>query len=255
MMSLRSNLMVNTAIRNLNLNMDIYAKSILRLSSGLRINSVADDPAGFVIASQFASDIVSLRQQSKNAEGDISMLQVKEGALGSMQNTLVRMQQLASQAATGSYSATQRNIMNNEFEQLKEEYAWIANSTEFNGNPLFTQIDLTPEDGEENANPFANISLTDMASAGEALKELQGLVDEKSFERSMVGTKMNIAESKIRHLDMQADNLSEARSRITDVDVAQEMITLTKSQVLVQASISVIKTANELSKMVLKLLN
>lgn len=254
MMSLRSNTMVDSAIRSMNINMDLYASSVLKLSSGLRINSAADDPAGSAIASQFTSDITSLRQQSKNTENDVSMLQTKEGALNSMQNTLVRMQQLASQAATGTYSSAQRSIMDNEFDQLKEEYAWIANSTEFNGNALFGQIDLTGEGEEGSTNPFEGISLSDMGSAGEALTSLKGLVEEKSFERSTTGTKINIAESKIAQLDMQAENLSEARSRITDVDVAQEMINLTKSQVLVQASISVMKTANEMSKMALKLL-
>ncbi len=256
MMSLRNNLMVSNAIRNLNINMGAYSRSLLRLSSGLRINSAADDPAGSAIASQFESDIASLRQQSKNTELSLSSLQTKEGALGAMQNTLVRMQQLANQAATGTYSATQRNIMNNEFEQLKEEYAWISNSTEFNGNPLFGIIDLNPEDGEEpSTDPFAGISLNDAASANEAMENLKGMIEDKSFQRSTVGSNMNIAESKIQQLDMQAENLAKAKSRITDVNVAEEMVNLTKSQVLVQASIAVIKTANEMSKMVLKLLN
>ncbi len=248
--------MVSNAIRNLNINMDMYAKSLLRLSTGLRINSAADDPAGSAIASQFESDIASLRQQSKNTELSLSSLQTKEGALSAMQDTLSRMQQLANQAATGTYSAAQRNIMNNEFEQLKEEYAWISNSTEFNGNPLFGKIDLNPQDSQEpSTDPFAGISLNDMASANEAMESLKGMIEDKSFQRSTVGSNMNLAESKIQQLDMQAENLSEAKSRITDIDFAEEIVNLTKSLVLVQVSIAVIKTANEMSKMVLKLLN
>ena len=256
MMSLRNNLMVDRAIRNMNLNMDMYSNSIMRLSSGLRINSASDDPAGAAIAGQFESDIVSLRAQSKNTELSLSSLEIKEGALNEMQSTLVRMQQLANQAATGSYSAAQRNIMNNEFEQLKEEYAWISNSTEFNGNGLFGKIDVNPEQGQDpSSDPFAGISLSDMASAGLALANIGDMIEEKSSQRASVGTEMNIAHSKIQQLDIQAENLSEAKSRITDVDIAEEMVRMTKSQVLVQASIAVIKTASEMSKMALKLLN
>lgn len=235
--------------------MGVYSESVMRLSSGLRINSVADDPAGAIIAGQLERDVISLRQESKNTELTLSGLQVSEGALGEMQNTLQRIQQLANQAATGTYSQAQRNIMNNEFEQLKEEYAWIANSTEFNGNSLLGSIKLKDADGEElPTSPFAGISLSDMASASEAVKSIGDMIEDKSFQRASVGSSMNTAERKIQQLDMQAENLSEAKSRITDVDVAQEMVNLTKSQVLVQASISVMKTANDMSKMVLKLL-
>lgn len=256
MISLRSNIMVDKALRNLNLNMDLYSKSILRLSSGLRITSAADDPAGSVMASQFERQIASLRQKSRNTETEISSLQTKEGALGSMQDTLQRMNSLAAQASTGTYSTAQRSIMNNEFEQLKEEYAQIANGTKFNGNQLMSEIELDPGKAAEKGltNPFEGVSLSDVTSAKQASASINNMIEIKSAERSSVGTAMYIAESKIEQYDLQAENLSEARSRITDVDFAQEMVNLTTSQVAVQAGISVIKTANEMSKIALKLL-
>ena len=132
MLAIKNNLMAENAARQLGLSYDALAQSIERLSSGLRINSAKDDAAGLAVRELMRADLAVIRQGSRNAQDGISMLQTMEGAMGSIDEALIRMKELAEQAATGSYSTQQRNIMNNEYGQMIEEIDRVANRTEFN---------------------------------------------------------------------------------------------------------------------------
>ncbi len=132
MLAIRNNLMAEMASRQLGQSYDALTNSVARLSSGLRIRGAQDDAAGLAVRELMRADIATLRQGSRNAADGISMLQTAEGALGSVDEILVRMKELAEQAATGSYSSEQRSIMNSEFAQLAEEITRIAESTTFN---------------------------------------------------------------------------------------------------------------------------
>jgi len=138
MLAIKNNLMAENAARQLVKSYDALSKSVERLSSGLRINSAKDDAAGLAVRELLRANVAALSQGSRNARDAISMLQTAEGAMSSVDDILVRMRELAEQAATGSYSPTQVSIMQNEFDQLGAEVSRIANNTDFNGVNLMT---------------------------------------------------------------------------------------------------------------------
>ncbi|RPI64207.1 MAG: hypothetical protein EHM48_01215, partial [Planctomycetaceae bacterium] len=387
------------------------SKSVERLSSGMRINSAKDDAAGLAVRELIRADVAQLGQSSRNAQDAVSMLQTAEGAMGVMDDILVRMKELAEQAATGSYSTEQREIMNSEYSQLADEITRIATSTKFNGTSLLdgttsavsfhlgsgsisfstdnmqaTQIannaslnssaavketgvlsartvasagddyifdaeidathkivqfnfatdgavtvDLTntPVGGQDIVTDGGGISLNQLveeineaaggkavasavydedwngyrlkveaatAGAGNGLTLGSGANDVGIFDdevtdmtitagadsgtvdlttqtgaegaltavtaaiktkdeyRAKLGYMMNRLESAVSILDIQAENLKAAESRISDVDVSTEMAAMTRNQVLSQAGISMLAQANSMPQMALKLL-
>ncbi|MBA7626159.1 Flagellin D [subsurface metagenome] len=157
MLAIKNNIMAANAARHLGKSYNALARSVERLSSGLRINSAKDDAAGLAVRELLRADIAVLRQAGRNAADGISMLQTAEGAMGEVDSILIRMRELAEQAATGSYSADQRIIMHNEYAELQEEITRIAQSTDFNDNMLLNStvgvgihvgsgyIDITPQ--------------------------------------------------------------------------------------------------------------
>ena len=157
MLAIKNNIMAANAARHLGKSYNALARSVERLSSGLRINSAKDDAAGLAVRELLRADIAVLRQAGRNAADGISMLQTAEGAMGEVDTILVRMRELAEQASTGSYSADQRQIMHNEYTELQAEITRIAVSTDFNDNMLLNStvgvgihvgsgyIDITPQ--------------------------------------------------------------------------------------------------------------
>jgi flagellin len=131
--------MATNAARNVGMAYDGLAKSVERLSSGLRINSAKDDAAGLAVRELIRADIAVLQQGARNANDGISMFQTMEAAMGVMDENLVRMKELAEQAATGSYSAAQRTIMDNEFAEMANEIERIAHSTKFNNIAMLNE--------------------------------------------------------------------------------------------------------------------
>ena len=136
MLAIKNNLMAENAARQLGKSYDALARSVERLSSGLRINSAKDDAAGMAVRELIRADVATLRQGSRNARDAVSMLQTAEGALGTIDDILVRMKELAEQASTGSYSSGQKGIMQDEFEELANEIDRIVQNTAFNENKL-----------------------------------------------------------------------------------------------------------------------
>ena len=136
MLAIKSNTMADVAARHLGSSYDALAQSVARLSSGLRIIGAKDDAAGLAVRELIRVDVATLRQGQRNAADAISMLQVAESALGTVDNILIRMKELAEQAATGSYSADQRVLMDQEFGELAKEISRISETTDFNGIKL-----------------------------------------------------------------------------------------------------------------------
>ncbi|MHC4551855.1 MAG: flagellin N-terminal helical domain-containing protein, partial [Planctomycetota bacterium] len=132
MLAIKNNIMAGNAARHLGKAYDSLSTSVERLSSGLRINSAKDDAAGLAVRELIRADIAVLQQGSRNAQDGISMLQTMEGAMGVIDDNLIRMKELAEQAATGSYSNAQRQIMNAEFDEMANEIERIALNTKFN---------------------------------------------------------------------------------------------------------------------------
>jgi flagellin len=253
-------------------NYDNLAKSVQRLSSGLRINSAADDAAGLAVRELIRSDIAVLRQGARNAQDAISMVQTAEAALQVVDNLLVRMKELAEQAATESYSATQRSMMNAEFKEMAAEMDRIASSTNFNGATLLNsasgslsihvgtgngvndkiKVDLV--DASTTALGINTIDISTLSAAAAALTALDSAISAKDSARAAFGSKINRLQSTISILNVQAETLGAAESRISDVDVAQEMSSLTRNQVMAQAGIAMLAQANSMPQLALRLL-
>ena len=141
MLAIKNNIMAGNAARHLGMAYDNLAKSVERLASGLRINSAKDDAAGLAVRELIRADIAVLQQGARNASDGISMVQTMEGAMAVMDENLIRMKELAEQAATGSYSAAQRTIMDAEFSEMANEIERIAGATSFNG---ITMLNTAP---------------------------------------------------------------------------------------------------------------
>jgi flagellin len=270
MLAIKNNIMSANAARHLGQSYDSLAKSVERLSSGLRINSAKDDAAGLAVRELMRADIAVLDQGSRNALDGISMLQTFEGAMGTIDEALVRMKQLAEQAATGSYSSAQRAIMNSEFGEMAQEIDRIAGGTAFNGNFLLNsatatiaiqfgaastdKIDVTGSDMTSSALSLSTASISQVASANAALLTLATAITTKDTARAKFGYKMNRLESTISVINNQAENLMAAESRVSDVDVATEMAQMTRTQVLAQAGVAMLAQANSMPQMALSLL-
>ncbi len=271
MLAIKNNIMSANVIRHLDLSYNLLAKSVERLSSGLRINSAKDDAAGLAVRELMRADIAVLQQSSRNALDGISMLQTFEGAMGTIDDVLIRLKQLAEQAATGSYSSAQRTIMNNEFDEMAAEINRIAGAVEFNGNTLLNsatatisiqfgaattdKIDITGTDMTSSALGLSTASISTTASAQAALATLTTAITTKDAARAAFGYKMNRLESTISVINNQTENLLAAESRISDVDVATEMASLTRNQVLAQAGVAMLSQANAMPNLALDLLS
>jgi flagellin len=391
MLAIKNNLMAETAARQLGINYDKLTTSVSHLSSGQRINSSGDDAAGLAVRELIRADMATLRQGSRNARDAISMLQTAEGAMGVVDDILIRMMELAEQAATETYSDAQRKIMDQEFSQLITEIDRIADNTDFNGQKLLdrdtetfnihlgssqtidigttdisasglgiggvkataitsagrrivainelvhvsagvltiswtgaaaqTPIVVSFADGdytlaqlvdminEESRNTVdeeydvatvyydqetkryglqlsalwgsaenqmvlsysgtgmfqatnwgmsagsgLKVSIDDPVSAAGALNTVWEAIKTKDEFRAKMGYLMNRLESAIAVVDIEAENLLAAESRISDVDVATEMAAMTRYQVLAQAGISMLAQANTMPQMALQLL-
>jgi len=268
MLSIKTNIMSMNAARNLGRSYDALGASVEKLSSGLRINSAKDDAAGLAVRELMRSDIAELQQGVRNAQDGISLLQTMEGAMQTIDNLLVRMKQLAEQAATGVYSSAQRAIMNTEFDEISSEINRIAASTGFNSINMLNNsaaisvhfggssdaISVTGKNMTTSGLSIDSVSLATAASAVTALTTLDSAIGTATTARADFGAKMNRLENTVGLLDTAAENMQASESRISDVDVATEMASLTRNQVLAQAGISMLAQANSIPQMALTLL-
>ncbi|MDP6979221.1 MAG: flagellin [Myxococcota bacterium] len=261
------------AQRNLVNTTDRLAKSLQRLSSGLRITRAADDAAGLAISENFRAEVRSLGQSQRNANDAISLLQIAEGALNETSGILIRMRELAVQAANGTLGSSERTTINTEFQDLSSEITRIASVTQFNGRLLLNgNSSITFQIGTENtasdrisvssvnatASAVGVTSTTVVTTAGaaqSALGTLDSAISQVASLRASFGTVQNRLESTIRSLAIAIENTAAAESRIRDVDFASETAELTRNQVLQQAGVSVLSQANVSTQSALSLLN
>jgi flagellin len=270
MLAIKNNVMSQNAARHLGQSYDSLAKSVERLSSGLRINSSKDDAAGLAVRALMRADIATLQQGARNAQDATSMLQTMEGAMATVDDVLIRMKELAEQAATGSYSIAQRGIMDAEFQEMANEIDRIATSTDFNGIKMLNSatgvttihigstttmtIDMVSMTKATLGLGVGTIDILGQDSAVDALTAISDAIDSKNAARATFGYKMNRLENSQAVLNIQAENLIAAESRISDVDVATEMAKMTRNQVLAQAGVAMLSQANTIPQMALQLL-
>jgi flagellin len=270
-------LRINTNISSLNSQRHLYntsqnfAKSMEKLSSGLRINRAADDAAGLAISEGLKSDIRALDQAARNAADGVSLVQTAEGALDEVSNILLRMKELAEQALTGTLSDTERGYLDTEYTALTNEIDRISGSTEFNGVSLLDgSLDVDIQVGigtatadsiniaESTAMNTTGLSLStgidSAANASSAMAEIDAAIETVASTRSTFGASQNRLETSIRNIQNTSENLSAANSRIRDVDIASETARMTSYQILQQAGISVLAQANLASSSAMALL-
>lgn len=291
-MSLRINTNVDAidVQRNLSLTSTQYSESVRKLSSGLRINSAADDAAGLAISQKLTSEINGLGQAQRNAQDGISMIQTGEGALNETQTILQRMNQLAVQASNGTNNAEDQKAVAAELVQLGQAINDIGNQTQFNGLKLLdgSTTSTTLQVGA-NAGETLSVTLKDMrsgaigstasvaslsaaiatfntdATAGNLtsvaadatvlLNSVAQAITDTSAQRASFGASQNRLQDTIDNLAVGQENMTASNSRIRDVDMASEMVNFTKLGILSQAGTAILQQANQSSQNVLSLLH
>ena len=253
------------------------SNSLAKLSSGSRINKAGDDAAGLAISEKMKSQIGGLTQAKRNAQDGISLVQTAEGALNESHSILERMRDLAVQGGNGTLTTDDRNSINKELSALHEELTRISKTTEFNTKQVFSQakdkaVAFTFQIG---ANSGQTLSVSVSAMDGEALlvsakdafkldatgknagtmiSNIDKAIAKVSDQRATLGAVQNRLEHTINNLTATNENLSDANSRIRDVDMAEEMMPFTKSNILSQAATSMLAQANAMPNSVLNLL-
>ena len=271
------------AQRILGINNDRLAQSVERIASGIRINRGADDAAGLAISEALRSDTRALRQAIRNANDGISLINVAEGALNEQAGILIRLRELASQAATGTVGSTERQTIQLEFSALRDEIDRIAATTEFNGqllvdgslsssviadNHILIQVGLdSSSDSRINLNTEVNLTAITASSlsidslsvttAGAALTTLEAInsaLKVVTQGRGKVGAVQNRLVRTIANISITVENLTAAESAIRDSDIAEEVAFLTRNQILVQSATAMVGQANLIPQAVLQLL-
>ena len=270
-------MVINTNIGSLNATRQLdgsnreLSVSMERLTSGLRINSAADDAAGLAVATNMTTQIMGTDMAVRNANDGISMAQTIDGASEEMTNMMQRQRELAIQSLNGTYTAENRAAMDAEFNALSAELTRIASTTKFNGVAIMNtaistnlqvgwednaadSINITTIGGSAIATAVSALGVDTSANAAAAITGLNTQLSALSTARSGVGAVQNRLEYTVANLQNVSENTSAARSGIQDADFAKESANLARTQVLQQAGMSMLSQANQSSQNVLALL-
>jgi flagellin len=286
-LTINNNMMAMTVARNFNTAFNQLAGSTNKLSSGMRINSAADDAAGLAVSELMRAEIAALRQGVRNASDAQSMIQTADGGLAVIDEKLIRMKELAEQASTGTYSSVQRGIMNNEFVTMRSEITRIATAVRFNGvqllngnlslNPATPNFDnnsvnpmkihfgptnnaaedyyfISIGDARSDALGLDTLNIASQTGAQNALTAITEAIVSKDTIRANLGAYSNRLSNTISQITIQAENLQAAESRVRDVDVAEEMTAFVTNQIKSQAAIAMLAQANMIPNMALTLI-
>ncbi|MFZ5987151.1 MAG: flagellin [Bacillota bacterium] len=270
-MRINNNMMAFNAHRQLKVNGAQQEKSLEKLSSGYRINRAGDDAAGLSISEKMRAQIRGLNQASRNAQDGISLIQTAEGALQETHAILQRMRELAVQAANDTNVTKDRSAIKLELDDLRDEVTRIAQKTQFNTRTLLAggltsgiTVQIGANKGETLSVKIATMTANKLSihalnvasavPAGTAIQLINNAINTVSAERAKLGAKQNRLEHTIKNLDNTAENLQASESRIRDVDMAREMMTFTKNNILNQAATAMLAQANQAPQGVLQLL-
>ena len=281
---LQSNPTAAFAYSQLNKTQALLNKNIQRLSSGLRINSAADDTAGLAMATRMTNQIRGMHQANKNSRDANNLLATAEAGLNDISDLLAQMRELSVQAATDTLNDSDRDSINLEFQSLKNELSRIANVTEHNGMNVLNgtyqatgeaatdlrghwKIQIGADNDADSQHQFSIMNATDVGldingndvltvdKARTAVTALDDAIDEVNRERSYIGSEQNKLQFTMSNLSSTINSIETARSNIEDVDYAAEMSELAKNQILVQSSTAMLAQANMVSQNILQLLS
>jgi len=270
-MVINTNVASLNATRQLDLSSRDQATAMERLTSGLRINSAADDAAGLAVATAMTTQIMGTDMAIRNVNDGISLTQTIDGAAEEMVGMMQRQRELAIQSLNGTYSSANRIAMNDEFSALSAEISRISSTTKFNGvavmntaaqveihsgweDTLADSIVVTAIAGAAIATAVAGVGVDSSANAAAAIIVMDTQISSLSSARSGVGAVQNRLEHTVSNLQNISENINASRSSILDADFAAESANLAKSQVLQQAGMSMLSQANQASQNVLSLL-
>ena len=274
-MVVQHNLQAANTNRQLGITTSAQAKSTEKLSSGYKINRAADDAAGLSISEKMRSQIRGLNKASSNAQDGVSLVQTAEGALNETHSILQRMNELATQAANGTNTTVDRSAIKAELDQLTSEIDRIQSTTQFNtmnlldgtfsGTTKKMKLQVGALSGQSIDFSIANmcaskiglkatLSVSTFTKAGSYMKSVQDAIEVVSKQRSAMGAIQNRLEHTIANLDTTSENTQSAESRIRDTDMASEMVTYSKNNILAQAGQSMLAQANQSTQGVLSLL-
>ncbi|MEB3203525.1 MAG: flagellin [Candidatus Sericytochromatia bacterium] len=271
---INTNVVALNSHRVLTANDNALGKSLVRLSSGLRINTASDDAAGLAIAEKFRAQVNGLSMAMQNSQDAINLLQTAEGALNETEAILQRMRELSVQAANDTLVTDDRTAIEEELDQLSAELDGIAGRTQYNTKNLLSgDFETTPMTFQIGANETQTISVTiaDMSASGltaqtsdisvsshsfaaAAITALDASIQSVSSQRAKLGAVINRLEHTINNLGVQRENMSSSESRIRDLDMAAEVSVMTRNQILTQSSQAMLAQANQAPQGVLSLL-
>ncbi len=276
---LQSNPTSTFTYSQLNKTQALLNKNIQRLSSGLRINSAADDTAGSAMATRMTNQIRGMHQANKNSRDASNLLATAEAGLNNISDLLAQMRELSVQAATDTLNDTDRDSIDLEFQSLKNELSRIANVTEHNGMNVLNgtyqtdgefgvwRIQIGADNDADSQHEISIMNATDVGleidgenvvtvdEARTAVTALDNAIDEVNLERSYIGSEQNRLQFTMSNLTSTINSIETARSHIEDVDYASEMSELAKNQILVQSGTAMLAQANMVSQNILQLLS
>ncbi|MFZ5814025.1 MAG: flagellin [Bacillota bacterium] len=274
-MRINTNLAALNAWRSLTFNNANMTRSLEKLSSGYRVNRAADDAAGLAVSEKMRSQIRGINMAIRNAQDGVSMIQTAEGGAQKIQDMLQRMRELAVQANSGTLSDEDRQLLEKEFTQLIKEVDRTASSTKFNNITLISSSNTnaaiqvgpgtsTTDDQitvsfsttklDSSSLSVSSLSISTTSGASGAISSIDAALKKVNEYRAEFGAYQNRLENAISTLQTQVENLTAAESRIRDVDMAQEMATFTKYQILQQASTAMLAQANQSTQSIMGLL-
>jgi len=276
---INQNIAAQNAYRSLSVSDSQMSKSLEKLSSGFRINRAADDAAGLAISEGLRSQVGGLKVAARNAQDGVSVVQTAEGALNEVHSILQRVRDLGVQAGNDSNNSDARANIKTEVDSLTEELDRIADATNFNGTKLLDKstptmtfqvgandtaesqitVDLKSSDIKSIAALIKNggtkeLKFDSAANAQASIKEIDTHIKAVSTARAELGAYQNRFEHTITNVNVAIENLSASESRIRDTDMAQEMMSYTRSQILTQAGTAMLAQANQSQQGVLSLL-
>ena len=264
-----------TAQKNLRGSLSTQRKAIQRLSSGLRLNSAADDAAGMAVATGLRAQLKGYNQASRNANDAVAILQTAEGAYQNLSDILTRMRELSVQAASDALTDKERAYLNTEFSALKDEIDRVAAVTEYNGQHLLDgtagsagtmtfqigtrntandRITILMPSQDATSLGLGPVNVSSLALSQSAITSLDTALDTLAVDRAQLGATLNKISNARTNLGITIENVNDSVSIIRDADIASESATFASSQVLQQSAISMLSSANQIPSLALRLL-
>ena len=273
-LTVRTNIAALRSINQLNNTQSTLSGSLEKISSGLRIRRAGDDAAGLAVSSRMNADNVSLRQAMRNANDGVSLVQTAEGTLNEIGNILTRMRELSVQASNGTYTTSDRQLIDKEFVLMKNEIARIASNSTFNGISLLAgktgsltlqigidnigndklSIQMSAISASAGALKITTLSVSTNTGALSAISSIDAAINTVNTARAELGATQNRLESALSEASTYSENLSASYSQIMDLDYASESATMTRYQIMQQAGVAALGQAKAIPQSVLSLL-